>query len=190
MSATEYVILVNENDEETGTAEKLEAHQLCLLHRAFSIFIYRKPLDPGLRPGYAARDDAEVEILLQQRADDKYHAGGLWTNTCCSHPRPKEGILAAGHRRLAEELGLSAALKSLGYFHYTAHFPNGLAENEIDYVLIGQLEANAKITLNPAEVKAYRWVTMSQLKKELHEEPENFTPWLERALELVERELG
>jgi len=175
MSATEYVILVNKDDQEIGTAEKLAAHKQCLLHRAFSVFIYKEA--------------PEIEILLQQRADDKYHAGGLWTNTCCSHPRPSESILAAGRRRLKEELGLTAELQSLGWFHYIAHFDNGLSENEIDYVLLGKLEPDAKITLNPAEVKAYRWITPAELKEELARAPHTFTPWFEQALTLAQQSL-
>src|ERR1700733_9034100 len=104
MSATEHVILVDENDKEVGTAEKIQAHRESLRHRAFSVFIFR--------------EQPEVELLLQQRADEKYHSAGLWTNTCCSHPRPGEDILLAGQRRLQEEMGISVPLKSLGWFHY------------------------------------------------------------------------
>src|SRR3990167_1504236 len=111
---TDQVILVDENDTAIGTAEKLAAHEQNLLHRAFSIFIFR--------------DSPQRELLLQQRALGKYHSPGLWTNTCCSHPRPGEAILEAGKRRLQEELGLTSELSDLGWFHYNAHFPNGLSE--------------------------------------------------------------
>src|SRR3990167_9474353 len=103
-ATTEYVILVDEQDRPLGTAEKIEAHQKNLLHRAFSVFIFRA--------------QPQLELLLQQRADSKYHAAGLWTNTCCSHPRLHEDILQAGQRRLQEELGFTAALQSLGWLHY------------------------------------------------------------------------
>jgi len=171
MSATEYVILVDENNQEIGQAEKMAAHEQCLLHRAFSVFIYR--------------DKPQRELLIQQRADDKYHAGGLWTNTCCSHPRPGEDVIAAGERRLQEELGISAKLKSLGWFQYTAHFTNGLAENEIDYVLVGKIDADQNIIANPQEVQAFRWVTIDILRAELASSPEKFTPWFARALEVA-----
>ena len=168
MTATEYVILVDEQDRPIGTAEKIEAHRKNLLHRAFSIFIFR--------------DNPELELLLQQRADSKYHAAGLWTNTCCSHPRPNEDILQAGQRRLQEELGFTTTLQSLGWFHYNAHFTNGLSENEIDYVLVGKMASSTIVTPNPDEVQAYRWVGVETLKQEVLSTPHKFTPWLQQAL--------
>ncbi len=168
---TEQVILVDENDNATGTAEKLAAHEQNLLHRAFSIFIFR--------------DSPQGELLLQQRALGKYHSPGLWTNTCCSHPQPNEGILDAGKRRLKEELGLAAELTNVGWFHYNAHFPNGLSENEIDHVLVGTISTDTKITPNPDEIHALRWVTVDELQKELAENPEQFTPWLKQALDVA-----
>jgi isopentenyl-diphosphate delta-isomerase type 1 len=171
MSATEHVILVDENDNEIGIAEKIQAHRDNLRHRAFSVFIFREQPQP--------------ELLLQQRAADKYHSGGLWTNTCCSHPRPGEAILAAGERRLQEEMGIGAKLKSLGWFHYIAHFPNGLTENEIDYVLVGVIPQDETIQPDPKEAQAYRWINLSELKQEMAEKPEQFTPWLGLALEII-----
>jgi isopentenyl-diphosphate delta-isomerase type 1 len=108
----------------------------------------------------------------------------LWTNTCCSHPRPGEDILAAGQRRLQEEMGFSLPLRSLGWFHYIAHFNNGLTENEVDYVLIGMIQDEI---INPteSEVKAYRWIDIPSLKQEIAEDPDRFTPWLALALEIV-----
>jgi isopentenyl-diphosphate delta-isomerase type 1 len=170
MSATEHVILVDENDKEIGIAEKIQAHRDNLRHRAFSVFIFR--------------DHPEHQLLLQQRADGKYHSGGLWTNTCCSHPRPGENIISAGERRLQEEMGISAQLTSLGWFHYIAHFDNGLTENEIDYVLIGKIDHD-NIVLNPAEAQALRWITLPELEKEMKETPEKFTPWFAKALGIV-----
>jgi isopentenyl-diphosphate delta-isomerase type 1 len=172
MSATEHVVLVDENDNETGTAEKLQAHRENLRHRAFSVFIFSQSANP--------------ELLLQQRADGKYHSAGLWTNTCCSHPKPGESVLAGAERRLQEEMGLSAPLESLGWFHYIAHFPNGLTENEIDHVLVGFTE-RTDFTPNPAEVKAFRWVNISDLKQEILADPDKFTPWLALALAIVAR---
>jgi isopentenyl-diphosphate delta-isomerase len=168
MTATEYVVLVDENDHEIGLAEKMEAHERCLLHRAFSVFILRGK-----------------ELLLQQRALHKYHSPGLWTNTCCSHPRQGEAMLAAGERRLKEELGFSTPLRDIGWFHYTAHFSNGLSENEIDHVLIGTIADDTLIQPNPAEIHALRWISLEDLDRELKEHPEQFTPWLEKALKLV-----
>ncbi len=168
------VILVNEQDAEVGSAEKLAAHQKGLLHRAFSIFILRS--SPG----------KEVETLLQQRASSKYHSPGLWTNTCCSHPHPGETMLAAAKRRLQEEFCLEIqALQHLGQFHYTAHFNNGLIENELDHVLAGWYE-NEIFTPNPAEIQNHRWLSLRDLKIELAQNPDAFTPWLKRALEIVE----
>lgn len=171
MTATEYVVLVDTQNREMGLAEKMEAHAKCLLHRAFSVFIFR--------------DSPERELLLQQRALHKYHSAGLWTNSCCSHPRAGESILAAGERRLEEELGIQAALTDLGWFHYTAHFPNGLSENEIDHVLTGTIPAETIITPSSAEVHAIRWISLDKLRAELSAQPEQFTPWLIPALDFL-----
>ena len=174
MTATEHVILVDEFDNPIGTSEKLQAHRESLCHRAFSVFILR--------------NTPELEILLQQRAHHKYHSPSLWTNTCCSHPRPGEDTIKAGQRRLKEEMGIEIPLRSLGRFHYIAHFNNGLTENEVDYVLIGYWN-NEVIIPDPEEISAYRWVSLVQLKNELKEQPERFTPWLEEALKMVEDNL-
>lgn len=174
MTATEYVVLVDHEDREVGLAEKIQAHEKCLLHRAFSIFIFS--------------DSPEPELLLQQRALHKYHSPLAWTNTCCSHPRQGEDILTAGKRRLQEELGLSAELTDLGWFHYTAHFDNGLSENEIDHVLIGFIAKDQPLHPNPDEVNAFRWITLKALDAELRAQPEQFTPWFTQALALIDRE--
>lgn len=167
MPATEQVILVDENDHPLGIAEKLDAHRKGLCHRAFSVFLFRS--------------GPEMEVLLQQRAEGKYHCPNLWTNTCCSHPRPGEDIISAASRRLREELGIEAALKEVGQFHYIAHFENGLTENEVDHVLVGWVE-DLEVLANPAEVRDYRWVTITDLESELEKSPETFTPWLREAL--------
>jgi isopentenyl-diphosphate delta-isomerase len=172
MTATEHVILVDKNDNPIGTAEKLYAHRHNLCHRAFSIFILRQA--------------SEIEVLLQQRASQKYHSPNLWTNTCCSHPRPDESVMEAANRRLTEEMGLNAVLHSLGWFHYIAHFDNGLTENEIDHVLVGFVSQDLSIAPNPNEVQNYRWVGIPELNKELAQRPEQFTPWLKQALEIVQ----
>lgn len=171
MTATEYVVLVDEQDRDIGIAEKLSAHKKNLMHRAFSVFIFR--------------EKPKLELLLQQRAFTKYHSPGLWTNTCCSHPRSGEDIVEAAKRRLQEELGMTTDLKDLGWFRYNARFSNGLSENEIDHVLVGTILFDARITPDPKEVHAYRWIMMDDLQRELTVNPERFTPWLERALEMV-----
>lgn len=166
------VILVNEQDEPIGLAEKLFAHQEGLLHRAFSIFIIRK-------------QNAYDEILLQQRAQHKYHCGGLWTNACCSHPYRNESIEMAGMRRLQEELGFQVPLQKIGTFVYRAELNNNLIEHELDHVLVGSYIDTLKINFNTEEVMNYRWITLDQLYTEIRNTPTLFTPWLLPALSLV-----
>jgi isopentenyl-diphosphate delta-isomerase type 1 len=172
MAPTEYVILVDQNDQVLGVEEKIKVHQKGLCHRAFSVFIYRKT--PSL------------EILLQKRASHKYHSPNLWTNTCCSHPRPGEDTIKAGERRLEEEMGIRIPLQNIGCFHYIAHFDNGLIENEMDHVLIGAY-VREDIQPNPEEVAAYRWIKADSLQQAVQEDPGQFTPWLSSALEMVLR---
>lgn len=173
MTATEYVILVDENDQELGSAEKLAAHRKGLLHRAFSIFLFKNPDQP--------------ELLLQQRAHTKYHSPGLWTNTCCSHPRPGESILEAANRRLEEELGIKARLQSKGTFQYKAHFDNGLCEHELDHVLVGFIDDQQMIKPNPSEVEKTEWIAIPTLEEKLAKTPALFTPWLRQALSIATR---
>lgn len=164
------VILVDREDRPIGTAEKLSAHEQGQLHRAFSVFIYRR--------------EPEIELLLQCRAVDKYHCGGLWTNSCCSHPQPGEATLAAGRRRLQEEMGMAVELVEIGDFVYRAAFDNGLCEYEFDHVLLGQAD-RVNVVPNPDEVSDYVWQTPADLWRELHAHPERYTPWLLPALEIV-----
>lgn len=169
-TAPDSVILVNAQDVEIGIEEKLKAHQLGLLHRAFSVFIFR--------------DNGGLELLMQRRHPAKYHCGNLWTNTCCSHPRQGESILDAANRRLKEEMGFTADLEERGVFQYTAHFDNGLTENEVDHVLVGFADPE-KIAPHPEEVSEYRFIPINQLKYELLENPDLFTPWFAQALEVA-----
>jgi len=171
----EQVILINAADEPVGTAEKQFAHEKGLLHRAFSVFIFY-------------RINESPELLLQQRAKNKYHAGGLWTNTCCGHPRPQETVLAAAERRLQEEMGLSIALKEIGTFQYTAYFDNGLTENEIDHVFVG-FATSKKVTINPTEAENYRWIDLPTLEQELTKFSEQFTPWFALALPIAIKQI-
>lgn len=166
-SITAAVVLVNERDEPTGTMEKLEAHEKGLLHRAFSVFI----------------TNAAGEMLLQQRAAGKYHCGGLWTNTCCSHPYPGEKVEAAAHRRLQEEMGFDCALKEVFSFTYKAKFDNGLTEHEFDHVLIGNWDG--KVIPNPDEVGDYRYLSFEAIQQWLAREPQLFTPWFHLAFSKV-----
>jgi isopentenyl-diphosphate Delta-isomerase len=158
------IILVNEQDQEIGTMEKMEAHEKGLLHRAFSIFIF----------------NSFGGMLLQQRALDKYHSSGLWTNACCSHPKPGEKIESAAHRRLKEELGFDVTITKAFTFTYQAHFDNGLTENEYDHVFIGIYDG--KVKYNKAEVNKVRHIAIDKLQKEVDRTPELFTEWFKIAL--------
>jgi isopentenyl-diphosphate delta-isomerase len=155
----EYVVLVDEHNNQTGIMEKQEAHQKALLHRAFSVFVFNN----------------QNELLLQQRALTKYHSGGLWTNTCCSHPRPGEDTLAAAHRRLKEEMGFDCDLSEKFSFIYQTPFDNGLSEHELDFVFTGMF--NNPPQPNADEVAAFRWISLPELEKEVAEYPEHFTIW-------------
>lgn len=173
------MVLVDEHDQVIGVEEKLRAHQLGLLHRAFSVFIYRKNLeDPGV-----------VEFLLQQRHVDKYHCGGLWTNTCCSHPRLDEDIVLAGQRRLKEEMSIDLPLRKIGSFQYKASFENGLTEHELDHVLVGEYDGVQPVILDPKEVQDFRWVSVKRLRRELDLYSEHYTPWFKQAFDLVLEDL-
>ncbi len=163
----EFVILVDENDNEIGVMEKLQAHEEGKLHRAFSVFVF---------------NDKE-ELLLQQRALSKYHSPGLWTNTCCSHPRPNETIRDAANRRLFEEMGISCELSIKTNFTYKAVFDNGLTEHEFDYVLIGH--ANQNPVLNKEEAENYKWESIPDIKKDMVLNPGNYTAWFKIALDKV-----
>jgi isopentenyl-diphosphate delta-isomerase len=155
----EMVILVNEKDEKIGLMPKQEAHEKALLHRAFSVFIF---------------NDKE-ELMLQQRAFDKYHSPGLWTNTCCSHQRDGESNIEAGKRRLMEEMGFVTELKETISFIYKAPFDNGLTEHEYDHILVGHF--NGTPQLNPAEVANWKWMAVSDVKKDITLNPTTYTEW-------------
>ncbi len=168
MSKDEYVILVDENDRQIGTCEKLEAHLKGLLHRAFSIFLFNK----------------DGELLLQQRAIEKYHTGGLWTNTCCSHPRPGEKQEDALQRKLFQEMGVNSPLTKIFQFTYSAELDNGLIENELDHVYVGEFDADP--TPNPKEVMAWKYISLSQIKVEIEENSDQFTPWFKMLIPKLE----
>lgn len=163
----EEVILVNENDEQVGTMEKMEAHQKALLHRAFSVFVFNK----------------KGEMLMQQRAHTKYHSGGLWTNACCSHPRPGETTLQAAERRLQEEMGFITALDKVFDFTYNAPFENGLTEHEFDHVFVGNFDGLIKPS--PLEVRDYCYKSMEDITASMEKEPQNYTAWFHIAFPQV-----
>ena len=168
----EEVILVNEQDDVIGRAEKLEAHKNGLLHRAFSVFVF---------------NDNE-ELLLQQRAQHKYHSPGLWTNTCCSHPRPDEVTIEAARRRCLEEMGIVLTLKEIFSFVYKADFENGLTEHEYDHVYIGTYNKDPYI--NKDEVNAFKWASISNIKKDLLVNPNHYTVWFKLCFERVVKHIS
>ena len=155
----ENVILVNEKDEQIGLMPKLEAHQKAVLHRAFSVFVL----------------NSKNEIMLQQRAHQKYHSPLLWTNTCCSHQREGESNIQAGSRRLFEEMGFKTELKELFHFIYKAPFDNGLTEHELDHVMIGYY--NEAPLINPEEVENWKWMKIEDVKTDMELQPVLYTVW-------------
>ncbi len=161
----EQVILVNESDEPIGEMEKMLAHEQGVLHRAFSVFIFNE----------------KGEVLLQQRALSKYHSPGLWTNTCCSHPRPGETTEQAAHRRLKEEMGFDCMLQHKFSFIYKVQFDNGLYEHELDHVYTGVYEEEPSI--NPDEVNTFKWIKWEQLLEDVNKNKTDYTFWLRQILE-------
>lgn len=167
----ECVILVDERDQATGIAEKMEAHRQGWLHRAFSVFIFND----------------HHELLIHQRASHKYHSRALWTNTCCSHPREKESVEAAAHRRLQEEMGFDCPLQPLFSFVYKAPLEDGLYEHEFDHVLMGQWSGHPEP--NPEEVMDWKYIALDTLENEIQMHPEHYTVWFKIALPKVREAL-
>ena len=155
----ELVILVNENDEQIGLMPKMEAHEKALLHRAFSVFVFND----------------NYQLMLQQRAANKYHSPLLWTNTCCSHQRDGESNLEAGVRRLKEEMGFVCDLEEKTSFIYKAPFENGLTEHELDHVMVGYYSGDPEI--NREEVESYKYMTVEDVKEDIALKPEIYTEW-------------
>jgi len=164
---SEFILTVDENDKVIGKEEKIKTHQLGKLHRAFSIFVF----------------NSKGELLLQRRAKTKYHSGGLWTNTCCSHQRFDETLEKAIHRRLKEEMGFDCELKEIFSFIYKVKFDNDLFEHEYDHVFIGKFDG--KPNPNPEEVDEWKWVDLEELKGDIRENPDNYTYWLKVSIDKI-----
>ena len=155
----ENVIIVDKNDNQIGLMPKLDAHKKGILHRAFSVFVLNN----------------NNEIMLQKRAYNKYHSGGLWTNTCCSHQREGENSIEAGKRRLREEMGFETELKIITSFIYKVEFENGLTEHELDYLLIGKFLKSPVI--NKQEVADWKWMKIELIADDIKLNPNNYTSW-------------
>ncbi len=167
MNQTKFLVLVDKDDKPWGKMEKMEVHQLGLLHRAFSVFLF----------------NSKGELLLQQRADGKYHSGGLWTNTCCSHPEFGEDLIDAVTRRLREEMGLNYTPEFMFSFLYKADFDNGLIEHEFDHVFFGI--SNDTPIPDPEEVKSWKYITLDELEADIVASPWNYTAWLKECIDKV-----
>ncbi len=158
---SQYVVLVDENDNPLGVEEKLKAHQNGgRLHRAFSVFIL----------------DESGKILIHQRSESKYHCPNLWSNACCSHPQLREHIQDSARKRLSVELGFTTELFSISNCTYCLPLENGLTEWEFDHILVGHYSGD--MYPNPEEAKAIRWLDFNTLQKDLVDQPDIFAPWL------------
>jgi isopentenyl-diphosphate delta-isomerase len=160
-SSSNHVVLVDELGIEIGYAEKMEAHREGWKHRAFSIFLFNQ----------------EGQLLLQQRQHTKYHSGGLWTNTCCGHPRPEEQLEDAAQRRLWEEMNLQCSLQEAFYFSYQAELDHGLVEHELDHVFFGYHNGNP--IPNPEEVSQWKWAYLEDILEDIERSPEKYTYWFQ-----------
>lgn len=168
----EEVILVNELDKPLGVMEKMEAHRKALLHRAFSVFIF----------------NSKGEILLQRRSSAKYHSGGLWTNACCSHPRPGEDTCQAARRRLEEELGFTVGLTKVFDFIYKSVFGNGLTEHEFDHVFVGYYDD--QVRPDPNEVSDHKFLSLEAVEADMEARPEVYTSWFHLAFPMIRSWMG
>lgn len=168
MDTVSDMILVDLDDREIGQGEKLEVHRRGQLHRAFSVFLFDKD-----------------RLLIQKRADGKYHSAGLWANTCCSHPRTGQTLTEAAGKRLWLECGIAnVPLKEAGSFVYRAVFSDGLIEYEVDHVFVGAYAGSFKA--NPEEISELRYVPMDLLKQDMLTSPEHYAPWFFTALGIAE----
>lgn len=172
MQMNDLLILVDEKDNEVGLMEKLTVHKTGSLHRAFSVFIF----------------NSKGELLLQQRADDKYHSGGLWTNTCCSHPIRGEEISVTIKKRLKEEMGIECKTDFQFSFIYKAEFGNGLTEHEFDHVYFGKTDELP--VPNVLEAKDWKYISLDNLKNSIQQNSQDYSAWLKICLPAVIQKLG
>ena len=163
----EQVIIVDESDNDIGIMDKMEAHATGTLHRAFSLFVF----------------NSRGRLLIHKRADGKYHSGGLWTNTCCSHQRPGESLETSIHRRLVEEMGFDCELKELFTMRYRAVLDNNTIEHELDHVFAGVFDDDPDP--DPAEVAAYAWIDRHVLLEDMGTNPDQYSYWFKLLLEKV-----
>ena len=168
----EYVILVDKDDLPIGSEEKMEAHRRALLHRAISVFIV----------------NSKGEWLIQRRATAKYHSGGLWTNTCCTHPQLGESTAQAAKRRLLFEMGMDCRIKHLFSFIYCQPLDNEMTENELDHVFVGI--CGDLPLINPDEVMAYRYIDTASLNADMDANPANYTVWFKIIAQRVQQEIA
>jgi isopentenyl-diphosphate Delta-isomerase len=159
------IILVNNKDEQIGTGEKTDVHRSGKLHRAFSVFIF----------------NSQGELLLQKRAKQKYHSGGLWTNTCCGHPSPGEEMRKSATRRLKEEMGFVCDIRENSSFQYEAFLGDGMIENEYDHVLFGEYDGDP--FPDPKEAEDWKWADISQIKEDIVINPHKYTHWFKIIIE-------
>ena len=161
----ELIILVDQQDQEVGYAEKMKAHTEGQLHRSFSIFVF----------------NSQGNLLLQKRAETKYHCGGLWSNTCCSHPRIGESLVESTHRRLKEEMGFDCELREIFSFVYRVEVENKLIEHEYNHVFVGTFDLDPTPNLN--EVDDWKWANLQELRKDFEKYPDSCTPWFRMSLD-------
>lgn len=161
----EEIILVDSSDRQVGTGEKMDVHRQGRLHRAFSIYVF----------------NSKGQLMLQKRHSAKYHSGGLWTNTCCSHPRNGELLRDAAHRRLKDEMGFDCELREAFSFIYQVPLDKGLTEHEYLHVFIGQYDGEPVI--NPEEAEGWKWIAFSELQRDMKENPQNYTKWFQLTID-------
>ncbi|KKQ77274.1 MAG: Isopentenyl-diphosphate Delta-isomerase [Parcubacteria group bacterium GW2011_GWC1_38_6] len=161
------VVLVNKGNRKIGIEEKLKAHKKGKLHRAFSVFVF----------------NPKGELLIQQRAKTKYHSGGLWSNTACSHPQPRETCNQAAHKALIKEMGFDCKLKKAFNFIYRVDLQNGLTEYEYDCVFFGEFDGEPKPSHK--EVMGYKWVSLRELRRDITKKPKKYSAWFKIALEKI-----
>ena len=166
---TKEVLLVDKDDNFIGVAEKIHAHRKSLLHRAFSVFIFND----------------KNELLLQKRSIKKYHCGGLWTNSCCSHAQLNEDITKTAQKRLEFEMGISTSLTYVEKFTYLAKLNEEMTEHEIDYVFVGWVSDKSSFSINQEEACDFSWAGIKNLQESITKKPEKYTPWLKKSLQVA-----